>query len=450
MRIAMLSPIAWSTPPNNYGPWERFTSLLTEGLVEKGIDVTLFATTNSKTKAKLQGVINEGYEENPSINPKVWECLHISEVFEHAGEFDLIHNNFDFLPLSYSDFVTTPVVTTIHGFSSSKILPVYKKYNGRVFYVAISDADRSPELDYIARIHHGIDIEKFYFNRNPDSYLLYFGRIHQDKGTMEAIEIAGQAGINLIIAGIIQDHDYYERNVKPRIDGEKIIFVGSTGPERRNELLGGAIALLHPINFNEPFGFSVVESMACGTPVIAFNRGSMAELIRHAHNGLLVSNVEEAVDAVKQIRNIDRANCRKTAEEKFTSQRMVDNYIEVYKQIMEIRKREDHRPWGFYTILSDTTNHKIKRITVYPEKRLSLQFHRHRSEHWYIIEGNALVTHDRKKTNLKTGQSIDIAKGAIHRIENTDVENLVFIEVQRGNYLGEDDIERIEDDFGRS
>ena len=337
----MLSPIAWRTPPRHYGPWERFVSLLTEALVEKGVDVTLFATADSKTRARLHAICERGYEEDKSIDPKVWECLHISEVFERAGaatEFDIIHNSFDFLPLTYSGLVSIPVLTTIHGFSSPKILPVYRKYNGKVFYVSISDADRSPELDYIATIHHGIDLENFTFRPEGGDYLLFFGRIHNDKGTREAIEIAKRASRKLVIAGVVQDREYFERWVEPHINGERqknITYVGSAGPELRDELLGNAYALLHPINFDEPFGFSVVESMACGTPVIAMNRGSMPELIENGVNGLLVSSLEEAVDAVEKVEKIDRARCRKTVEERFTAENMADQYIKVYKRIIE-------------------------------------------------------------------------------------------------------------------
>lgn len=330
----MLSPIAWRTPPQHYGPWESVVSVLTEGLVRRGVEVTLFATKDSLTQAELIGVCQSGYEEDRSINPKVWECLHISEVFERAGEFDIIHNHFDFLPLSYSALVETPVLTTIHGFSSSKILPVYEKYNDKVYYVSISDADRSERLDYTGTVHHGIELEKFDFDPNPDDYLLFFGRIHPDKGTREAIEVAKRSGRRLIIAGIIQDQDYFDAHVKPHIDDNQVQYIGSVGPAERNRVLGRAYALLHPIYFDEPFGLSVVESMACGTPVIAFNRGSMPELITPGVNGFLVHDVEGAVEALAQIESIARAACRRTVEERFSAERMVDEYLSVYREIL--------------------------------------------------------------------------------------------------------------------
>jgi len=335
MHIAMLSPIAWRTPPRHYGPWESVVSLLTEGLVSCGCDVTLFATGDSKTSGKLHAICKRGYEEDSTIIPKVWECLHISELFEHAEDFDIIHNNFDFLPLTYTGFISTPVVTTIHGFSSPGILPVYKKYNGKVFYVSISDADRSPDLDYVKTIHHGIDIKQFDFQPEPDDYLLFFGRVHHDKGAREALEIARACNKKLILAGIIQDQAYYDQHVAPHIDNDKVIYAGSVGPVQRNRLLGKACALLHPIQFDEPFGLSVIESMACGTPVIAFDRGSMPELIENGKSGFLVNNVDEAIETVARIKEIDRAYCRRHVERHFTVDRMINEYIQVYEMILD-------------------------------------------------------------------------------------------------------------------
>jgi glycosyltransferase involved in cell wall biosynthesis len=334
MRIAMLSSIAWRTPPRHYGPWENVASLLTEGLVSRGIDVTLFATTDSQTSGTLHAVCPTGYEEDPSLIPKVWECLHISELFDHAGEFDLIHNNFDFLPLTYTGLTTTPVVTTIHGFSSPGILPVYKKYNNKVFYVSISDADRSPDLDYIKTIHHGLDIQQFDFQPQLRDTLLFFGRIHNDKGARQAIEIARACKKKLILAGIVQDQAYYDQYVAPHLDNGQVVYVGSVGPVERNQMLGNACALLHPIQFDEPFGLSVIESMACGTPVIAFDRGSMPELIENGKSGFLVDNLDQAIEAVAQIDEIERAYCRRHVERHFTAGRMINEYLQVYETIL--------------------------------------------------------------------------------------------------------------------
>jgi len=334
MRVAVLAPVAWRTPPRHYGPWEQVASNIAEGLVKKGVEVTLFATGDSITAGTLDAICATGYEEDRNQDAKVLECLHISNLMEKADQFDLIHNNFDFLPLTYSGLIKTPVITTIHGFSSTRIIPVYKKYNATSHYVSISNADRSPELEYLATVYNGLDARDFSFNGEPEDYLLYFGRIHHDKGTAEAIEIAKKSNKKLLIAGIIQDANYYREKVEPFIDNEQVIYVGHAGPEKRKNLLGKASALLHPINFNEPFGMSVAEAMLCGTPVIAFNKGSMPELINDKQTGFLVNTVDEAVEAVAQLQTINRENCRDWATAQFSSDKMVDDYYKLYQQIL--------------------------------------------------------------------------------------------------------------------
>lgn len=334
LRVGVLAPIAWRVPPRHYGPWEQFAALLTEGLVDRGVDVTLFATADSITRARLVGTAPTGYAEDPALDAKVWEALHIAAAFERADEFDLIHNGFDFLPLSYSRLVDTPVVTTIHGFSSERIVPVFERYNDVGHYVAISDADRHERLRYAATIHHGIDMHAFELGSGEGGYLLFFGRIHPDKGTAEAIDVAERAGLPLIVAGIVQDQGYFDRLVAPRVDGERVRYIGSVGPDLRGDLLGGALALLHLVDFDEPFGFSVVEAMACGTPVIASRRGSMPEIVRKGESGFLVSSTEEAVSAVHASRALDRAAVRASVEQRFDVARMVDDYLRLYREIL--------------------------------------------------------------------------------------------------------------------
>ena len=333
MKVAVLSPVAWRTPPRRYGPWEQVSSNIVEGLVAKGIDVTLFATGDSVTGAKLEALIEKGYEEDKTQDAKVLECLHISHLMEKASEFDIIHNNFDFLPLTYSALIKTPVITTIHGFSSDKIITVYQKYNQDTNYVSISNSDRSPLLDYIATVYNGIKIKDFDFNAQPQDYLLYFGRIHHDKGTAEAIEIALKSKRKLIIAGIIQDQDYFDIKIKPMLS-DQIIYIGEAGPEKRNELMRNALALLHPINFDEPFGLSVAEAMLCGTPVIAFNRGSMPELILNGKTGFLINNVNEAVESLREIHKISRQVCRQWSLDQFSQEKMTKEYIRLYQSIL--------------------------------------------------------------------------------------------------------------------
>lgn len=335
MRVAVLAPIAWRVPPRHYGPWEQFASLLTEGLVAEGVDVTLFASGDSETAARLVAVVPHGYAEDPAMDAKVGECLHVSEVFERAADFDIIHNSFDFLPLTYSGLVATPVVTTIHGFSSERIVPVYRKYNAGTHYVAISDADRHPSLDYEATIHHGIDTAAFALDPEPGPSLLFFGRIHPEKGTAEAIAVARRCGRPLVIAGIVGDQRYFDEEVAPHIDGEGVSYVGPVGGVRRSELLGAAHALLHLIDFEEPFGFSVVEALASGTPVVAYRRGSMPELVDNGRSGYLVNDMDEAVAAVDLVAALDRRAIRAAAVERFGRRRMVLEYMEVYQRLVD-------------------------------------------------------------------------------------------------------------------
>jgi glycosyltransferase involved in cell wall biosynthesis len=307
---------------------------LTEGLVARGVDVTLFATADSLTSARLSAVCPRPYAEDATLDAKVWECLHIAAVFEQAHMFDVIHNHFDFLPLSYSELTATPLVTTIHGFSSERILPAYQRYNRSGHYVAISAADRHPSLEYAATIYHGIDLAEFTLRRDPDDYLLFFGRIHPDKGAAEAIAVARRSGRRLIMAGLIQDQAYFDQEVAPHLD-DQIRYVGVAGPAERDRLLGGAAALLHLINFAEPFGLSMVEAMACGTPVIATRRGSVPELVRHGVTGWIVDGVDAAVAALPELGTLDRPAIRAHAAANFSHERMVSAYLDLYQTIVE-------------------------------------------------------------------------------------------------------------------
>ena len=334
-RIAMLSPVAWRTPPRNYGAWETVASNITEGLVARGWDVTLFATADSVTTAKLSAIISKGYEEDKSVDPRVVSCLHISEVFERAGEFDLIHNHFDFLPLTYSRLVSTPVLTTIHGFSSRQIMPIYHKYKDS-YFVSISNSDRVKGLNYLATIYNGINLSEFTFNESPGDALVAYGRIHPEKGFHLAIEVAKKSGRRLIIAGIIQDRDYFEEEISPHVDGKNIEYLGVISNRERDDLLKEAYAVLHLNTIPERFGLVMAESMAAGVPVISMDLGSCREVIADGKTGFLVNNVDEAVKAVEKIPEISRETCRQRVEEHFSLDIMVENYEKVYNKIFQL------------------------------------------------------------------------------------------------------------------
>jgi glycosyltransferase involved in cell wall biosynthesis len=332
MKVALLGPIAWRTPPLHYGPWELITSLLAEGLTERGVDVTLFATLDSVTKATLDGVSPTGYEQSAGLDGRVWEALHVAHALARSAEFDLVHNHLDWLPLAFSRHCAAPMLTTVHGFSGNNILPAYERASSR--FVSISDSDRSPDLDYVGTVYHGIDLAAFPVRADGGDDLILFGRIHPDKGTDLAIEIARRAGRRLIMCGIVQDRAFFEELIEPRIDGDRVVYLGSVGPDERGTILGAGAALLHPIRFAEPFGLSVVESMACGTPVIAYRKGSMPEVVDEGVTGRLVDNADEAVAAVAGIAGIDRLACANRARERFAADRMVEDYLTIYRKII--------------------------------------------------------------------------------------------------------------------
>jgi len=328
----MLAPVAWRTPPRHYGPWETVASLLTEGLVARGVDVTLFATLDSLTSASLAGVCQHGYADDPAMDGRVWEALHVAYAFEQSAGFDLLHNHLDWLPLALDRFTATPMVTTIHGFSGPAILPAYTR--SRSSFVSISDADRCADLDYVATIHHGIDLDALPVHEASGSELVAFGRVHPDKGTADAIEIARLAGRRLVICGIVQDERYFAEQVEPHVDGDRVVFHGSVGPAQRADVLGSAAALLHPVHFDEPFGLSVVEAMACGTPVVAYPRGSMPEVIDVGVTGYLAPDPATAAAAVEAAVRLDRAGIRARAVARFGADRMVEDYLRVYESML--------------------------------------------------------------------------------------------------------------------
>jgi glycosyltransferase involved in cell wall biosynthesis len=335
LRIGMLGPVAWRTPPVHYGPWELVTSLLTEGLVARGVEVTLFATLDSITAARLEGVCPRGYQDDPAMDGRVWEALHVSHAVEQSGRFDLVHSHLDWLPLAFSAQMRAPLLTTVHGFSGPGTLPAYRR--ARSSFVAISDADRCPELDYMATVHHGVDLRCLPLNTSGGDTLVALGRVHPDKGTAQAIAIARAAGRRLVICGIVQDERYFDEQVRPHLSDGDVVFLGPVGARQRAQVLGSAAALLHPIAFDEPFGLSVVEAMACGTPVVAYRRGSMPEVVDEGVTGYLAVDVPTAVVAVDRAVRLDRSAVHARARERFGVDRMVTDYLAVYQTVLTQR-----------------------------------------------------------------------------------------------------------------
>lgn len=343
-RIAVLSPVAWRTPPRHYGAWETVASNIAEGLVDRGWDVTLFATRDSVTRGRLQAVVERGYAEDPAIDPKVAEYLHLSEAFEHASEFDLIHNHCDFMGLAYSRLVRTPVLTTIHGFSSPQIMPVYEKYRDG-YFVSISDSDRAPGLNYLATVYNGIDLALYPYQEIAGDQLIFLGRIHPDKGVHLAIELSRRSGWPLLIAGIVQDQSYFREQVEPFLD-HNIHFLGPLDVAGKNALFARARALLHLNTIPERFGLVLAEANAAGVPVIAMDLGSCREVIDNGKTGFLVRDVEEALTCLPRLEEISRRVCRQRVEERFSIEVMVEAYERAYSSIFEAKVRSVAKPRG--------------------------------------------------------------------------------------------------------
>jgi len=332
LRLAVLAPLSWPVPPPGYGPWEQISYNIAEGMRARGLDVTLYAAGNSHFEGRLRSVVPISLNEDRALDGNVFEGIHIGTLFEEAERFDLIHNNFDWKPMTYALARTSPpMLTTIHGFSQPQILAAYYACAHRSFFTSISDADRDPGLRYLGTTYNGIDASQFTFRDAPGDYLLFIGRFHPEKGTHLAIEIAKRAGIRIKLAGIPHDERYFDELVSPHIDGDAVEFLGEVRGARRDEVLGGALALVHMTTRPERFGLTLVEAMACGTPVLGARMGSIPEIVRDGMTGILCDDLDAAVAAVPNLHRIDRALCRKHVEMNFSVERMVDRYLDAYR-----------------------------------------------------------------------------------------------------------------------
>jgi glycosyltransferase involved in cell wall biosynthesis len=337
-RVALLAPISWPTPPPGYGPWEQVAYNIADGMRRRGLDVTLFATGDSAFAGRVASVVPVGVNADPTLNGDVYGALHTGRLFERAGDFDLIHNNFDWKPLTYALATPAPpMITTIHGFSAPPILAAYYAGATRSFYCSISDADRDPGLDYLATTYNGIDPATFTFVDGAGDYLLFLARFHPEKGAHLAIEIAKRAGVRLKMAGIPQDEAYFREQVEPHIDGDAVQFLGHVRGKERDELLGGALALVHMTTRPERFGLTLIEAMACGTPVLGAAMGSVPEIVVDGSTGFTCATVDDAVARVPQLAALSRAACRARVEAEFTTDRMVDRYLIAYAAALRQR-----------------------------------------------------------------------------------------------------------------
>jgi len=341
MKIAQIAPLFESVPPRLYGGTERVVSWLTEKLVELGHDVTLFASGDSVTTARLFPACRKALRlDADCIDPVVHHVLMMEEVFSHASDFDLIHSHVDYLHFPLSRREQTPCVTTLHGrLDLPDLVPLYKSFRDMPV-VSISDAQREPLpwANWQGTVHHGLPPKSLAFYDGPGKYLAFLGRISPEKGVDHAIEIAIRSGLPLKIAAKVDraDQDYFENKIRPLIDHPLVEFIGEIGYSEKNDFLGNAAALLFPVNWPEPFGLVMIEAMACGTPVIARPVGAVPEIVRDGVTGFLVNDNDSAVAAVSRISDsdIDRLECRKHFELHFTDERMALDYVNIYRRLL--------------------------------------------------------------------------------------------------------------------
>ena len=337
MRIAQVAPLWIPIPPYTYGGTELVVSWLCDELVRRKHEVTLFATEDSRTKANLVPIWNKSLWRAKLKAPHAVYSLLYEKLLSLQDKFDIIHDHCEFYTTPFSKFLKPPIVTTLHHPLTEETIILYKKFPN-INFVAISKNQRKlgPGINIVKTIYHGLPVEKYQFNPKPKNYLLWLSKIAPEKGIAEAIDIAKLSGENLIISGnILPEYgDYFNFRIKPLVDGKKIQFVGASDFGKKIELLKNAKAFIFPIKRPEPFGLVVIESMACGTPVIAFKRGSMPELILDGKTGFLVNSIEEACQALKEINKISRAECREHVKRNFNLKRMVNRYEKLYKKIL--------------------------------------------------------------------------------------------------------------------
>ncbi len=344
MKIAQISPIVERVPPKKYGGTERMVHALTEELVKRGHEVTLFASGDSITSAKLISVYPKSMREaklKDLYGLNVYTFLNVGLAYQMQDEFDIIHDHTNHIGLPAANISKTPAVFTMHGNFTIELRKIFQKLT-KPYVVTISNAQTkyAPNLNYIGTVYNGLDMEYFPFSEEPDNYLLFVGRISMDKGVHFAIDVALYLDIPLIIAAKLDkaDTNYYYNYIEPYLS-ENIKWIGEVDEEERNRLMSRALAFLHPVTWPEPFGLTLIESMACGCPVIAFNRGSIPEVVEDGRTGFVVNTLEEMIEAVGNIGQINRNECRQYALEKFNAKRMTDGYEEIYRKISEKNKR---------------------------------------------------------------------------------------------------------------
>jgi len=340
LRIAHIAPVATTIPPPKSGSVETMTSLLTEGLVARGHDVTLYATADSKTSARLNAIYPHGYWHDEHMWPwELYEMLNLAAAVERSSEYDIIHYEAAYYPMSlaFTRLSPTPIVQTLHHSPSAAEVALWSRYPEAPF-VAISNeqARLLVGLNVVDTVLHGIDTDSFTFEARPDDYLLFLGRFTEGKGVLQAIEIAKRVGMRLILAAA--EGEYYREKIAPHVDGRHIVYYGEADFAAKVKLYGGARALLYPIQAREPFGLVLAEAMACGTPVAALDRGAVREVVDEGVTGMVFNDLEQMINELPRVFDLDRRRVRERAVARFGVARMVDGYIAVYTRLVEAHR----------------------------------------------------------------------------------------------------------------
>jgi glycosyltransferase involved in cell wall biosynthesis len=346
MRIAQISPLYESVPPKLYGGTERVVYNLTEELIARGHDVTLFASGDSVTNARLRSVCKNALRmDDDCIDPIIYHYTMMEMVEKESPEFDIIHAHIDYMYFPIMRRSKNLYITTLHGrLDIPELEPLFREYS-EIPLVSISDSQRKPVpgSNWMGTVYHGLPLDLYTFNRTGGNYLVFVGRVSPEKRIDRAIEIAKEAGIMIRIAAKIDkvDRDYYESKIAPLLDHPLVDFIGEVGEKEKEELLGNALGLLYPIDWPEPFGLAMIEAMACGTPVVAYNCGSVPEVVDEGLTGFVVNSHREAVAAVKKLSQLDRKICRSVFEKRFSAKRMVDDYLAIYESMInEVRSKK--------------------------------------------------------------------------------------------------------------
>jgi glycosyltransferase involved in cell wall biosynthesis len=351
MRIAQVAPLYERVPPLYYGGTERVVSYLTEELIKRGNDLTLFASGDSITKARLISPCDRSLRLDSACQDRLaYQFLQLEQVFQNAASFDVVHFHIDYLHYPFSRRFGAPHVSTLHGrLDLLDLVQLYREFSD-VPVVSISNSQRTPLpwINWQGTVHHGLPLDLYKFNRSEGSYLAFVGRISPEKRVDRAIEIAKLAKMKLKIAAKVDaiDRCYVDKEIRPLLDDPLVEFIGEIGEKEKAELLGNAYALLFPIDWVEPFGLVMIEAMACGTPVIAFRRGSVPEVIDDGVTGFIVDGIEESLQALDKVHDFDRERCRKVFEQRFSTARMAGDYLKIYERLLEAKGRARHRRLG--------------------------------------------------------------------------------------------------------